>query len=368
MTLNLLSNDDSAPSVRQPTFTIDFGAGGGGGGLLSAVGLGQTAEDPWARSLVAMTVEIGLAPFVDIARLDIAADDQAPTVALDDNGSISLGYSDSSTDLVLTATVNALDYSLRGSTRVGAGNGGALLARMRVNQSYEQQSAGAIVSDLASSAAVDTDVVEDGVEFPFIVLDDRSTAYQHIVTLANKSGFVAYFTTEGKLYFGPFNEGQPVQTFTYGSDIISLQVRSVSPIVGSAKIVGQGAAGSEGQDAWSWLVKDPSSVTGEAGDGSQERLVSDATLRSSEASQAAADSIAAAGQLTAVRGFIQVPGAPQVVVGSTIEISGAPQEAANGTALVSWVSHRYDKRRGFTSVLEFNKSVGGAAGGLGGLL
>jgi hypothetical protein len=36
--------------------------------------------------------------------------------------------------------------------------------------------------------------------------------------------------------------------------------------------------------------------------------------------------------------------------------------------LVSWVSHRYDKHRGFTSLIEFNKSAGGASGGLGGLL
>ena len=64
-------------------------------------------------------------------------------------------------------------------------------------------------------------------------------------------------------------------------------------LVGAVTTVGEGAAGSQGQEAWSWLVKDPSSVTGSAGSGGPERLIQDASLRSTEAAQGAADGIVA---------------------------------------------------------------------------
>lgn len=359
-------NGDSVSAVRRPVFEVSFGNSGASGGLSAAVDLVQGADDPWARSVVMVNVESGLAPFVDIATVELAADEEAPQVALDDEGTISLGYNDSATELVFTAKVNDIGYNVRGTQRLGGVNGGVSLSRLRINQSYEQQSAGDIVSDLASQASVDTDTVESGVDFPFYVLDDRSNAYQHIATLARKCGYITYFTTEGKLYFGPYADGQAVQTFSYGVDILSLQVKETTPVVGSVTTIGEGAAGAEGQEAWGWLIKDPSAVTAEAGEGEAMRLKSDASLRSSEASQSAADSIAAAASRMALTGTIVVPGAPLVVVGSTIEIADAPNDNLNGMCMVCWVRHQYSKQQGYISVIDFSKSV--AAGGLGGLL
>lgn len=360
-------NGDSSSAVRRPVIEIDFGGGGAGGGLSAAVGLGQAADDPWARSLVLVKIETGLAPFVDVVTVNVAADEEAPEVALDDEGSISLGYNDSTTELVFTAIVNNISYNVHGTQQLKGVNGGALLSRLRINQSYEQQSAGDIVNDLASQAGVDTDTVESGIDLPFYVLDDRSNAYQHITTLARKSGYLTYFTTEGKLYFGPYADGQAVQTFNYRIDILSLQVKETTPLTESVTTIGEGAAGAEGQEAWSWLIKDPGTVTAEAGEGQQVRVISDASLRSSEASQSAADSIAGAASRTALTGTITVPGAPLVVVGSTIEIADAPHDNLNGTCMVSWVCHRYSKQQGYISVIDFNKSSA-EGGGLGGLI
>lgn len=366
MVSGFLSETTAPAAVRQPTFEVNFDGGGASGGLVAAAGLASGADNSWARSVVLVSVETGLAPFVDVVTVDVAADQEAPKVALDDEGTISLGYNDSAAELVFTAKVNDICYSVHGTQQLKGVNGGVLLSRLRINQSYEQQSAGDIVNDLASQAGVDTDTVENGVDFPFYVLDDRSNAYEHIATLARKCGYLTYFTTEGKLYFGPYADGQAVQTFSYGIDILSIQVEETMPVTGSVTTIGEGAAGSEGQDAWCWLVKDPGAVTAEAGEGEQARILSDASLRTSDASRSAAEGLADAASRMALTGTITVPGAPLVVVGSTIDIADVPYDNLNGKCMVSWVRHRYSKRQGYISVIDFCKSISG--GGPGGLL
>ena len=106
--------------------------------------------------------------------------------------------------------------SLSGATRVGAANGGATLAALRVNHSYEKRKAGEIVRDLAGEVGIDTGSIEAGPHFPFYVVDDGRSAWTHVADLAAKSGFVARFDGDGALVFGPPSAGAPAQTFTYG--------------------------------------------------------------------------------------------------------------------------------------------------------
>lgn len=362
------AGSESAPAVRRPVFEVSFGGGGpAAGGLSAAVGsvLGAGSADPWQAHVLAITLEAGLAPSVDALEIIVAVGAQAPQVAVGDTGSVSLGYADSAAELVFTGQVESVRHGVHGTTRIIATNGGAPLARLRLNQSYEQQSAGDIARDLASSAEVDTDTVENGVDLPFYVVDDRRNAYQHIAALARISGYLAGCTPEGRLRFAPFAGGQAVQTFTYGVDVLALDVTEAAPVVGAVTTVGEGAAGSQGADAWSWLVKDPAAVRGSAGAGAPERLVTRAALRSGAAAQSAAEGLANAAGQARVGGRLLVPGAPAVIVGSAIEITGAPQEALNGLFLVRQVRHRFAKGEGFTTVIDFNKADGGAAGGLG---
>jgi hypothetical protein len=335
---------------------------------LFSIGLGG-GIDEWEEALVSLTVEAGLAPFVDVATLHLADVASAPSVALADSGTIELGYEDEATEVAFTGQVEDVRYGVRGATRITATNGGAPLSKLRVNQSYEQQKAGEIVSDLAGRAGIDTDTVEDGVGFPFYAVDDRRNAYQHIAALARKSGYQAWFTPEGKLSFAPFAAGQPVQTFTYGVDVRSLEVTEAVPVMGAVTTIGEGAAGSQGQDAWSWLVKDPSSVEGNAGGGEPERQIRDASLRSGDAAQSLADGLADAAGLMRITGKLLVPGALAVAVGSTVETSEAPHDALNGPCLVRRVRHRFSKQEGFSTLVVFSKASDGSLGGLpGGLL
>jgi phage protein D len=309
-----------------------------------------------------------LAPHADLAMVSLAGDDQAPEVSMDDEGDISMGYEDDETALVFTVVVDKVCHTIHGTKHIEGINGSTALSKLRINQSYEQQNAGEIVNDLVSQASVETDTIEDGVDFPFYVIDDRQNAYQHIATLARKSGYVAYFTTEGKLYFGPLTTGQAVQTFTYGVDILSFQAAQTAAEADTFTVVGEGAAGSHGAEAWGWLVKDPASVSAQAGDGSRQRIMTYPALRSAEAVQAAADGAVDAAALTAYTGRIVVPGAPTVVIGSSIEIVEVPQDELNGSCLVMRVQHHYSKQSGFISLIDFGKSgdggFGGAVGGL----
>jgi len=346
---NLFADSSSSTAVRRP---------------LSSIGFGSSSTDVWAQSLVSVVVEDGLSPLADAVTLHLAGGASAPDVAVEDSGIVELGYEDDTTDTVFTGQVEEVRHSVQGTTWISAVNGGALLSRTRVNQSYEQQKAGDIVKDLAGRAGVDTDAVEDGADFPFYVVDDRRSAYQHVAALARKSGYLAYFTPEGKLSFVPFTAEQAVQTFTYGEDVLSLHATEAPPVVGAVTTLGEGAAGSQGQEAWSWLVKGPSSVSSSAGSGDPERLVQDASLRSGEAAQGAADSIADAADGGTLIGELLVPGSPAVVVGSAVEIVDAPQETLNGLFLVRRVRHRFSKQGGFTTLICFCSTGDGGLGGL----
>ncbi len=368
-------NNSFSSAVRQPIWALNFGSSSSeaaGGGLSGALGSNLDVGDISKQYVVSIAVETSLAPSVDVVEIYLSGGEQAPRVTIDDTGTIALGYEDSSTELILTGQIESTRHNLSRINRITATNGSATLAKLRVNQSYEQQTAGEIVNDLASLAEVETDTIEDGISFPFYVVDDRSTAYQHIANLAKKSGYLAYFTPEGKLNFAPFSAGDPVQTFTYGQDILALQLTDAAPVVGSVTTVGEGAAGSQGQDAWSWLVKDPASVQATAGEGDSEHLVSDASLRSSDAAQQVAAGLASAAAFMQLTGKLLVPGAPAVVVGSTIEITDAPQDALNGLCQVRWVRHHFSKHQGFTTQIGFSKAGEGGFGGLatvaGGLL
>jgi len=366
--LNLSGSGGGTP-FRRPVFAIEFSAGGGVGGLLGAAMALVTgpAADPWADALIGLEIELAPAPAVDWAVLRVAAVDGAPELAIGDSGTISLGYGDSEARPVIGATIDGIGRAIDGSRRITAVSGAAALSRLRVNQGFEQQSAGDIVADLADQAGVETGTLESGADFPFLALDDRGNAWEHIAALALKSGYLACFTAEGKLHFGPWPDGQPVQTFNYGDDILALEVRDRTPAVAGVRMIGAGAAGSQGKDAWAWLLKDPAAATADAGDGTAPRLIADPALRSAEAARGSAEARARAAGLMASAGTLLVAGAPSVSPTGLIAVSGAPDSALDGSYLVRRVRHGYSKAGGFATRIDICRPVE-ADGGGGGLL
>lgn len=365
----------TAPAgVRRPVFSVEAGGGdeGGIGGLAgaaaSALGLGG-ADDPWRRSVASIRSDAGVAPTVDTLEIVLSGDSQAPSVTVGDDLTISLGYEDAGPVQVFAGSIDRIRHRIDGTVVVGISNGGADLARLRLNQSYEQQKAGQIVRDLAGRVGIDGGTVEDGTELAFLAVDDRSNAWVHIGELARRCGFVASIGPDGKLGFAPAPAGSPVATFNYAVDVLALEVTDAAADLGAVTSLGEGAAGSEGRDAWAWLIKDVSAVTGSAGSGLPERVFSDGALRSRDAASAAATALAEAAAAGRKVGRLRVPGSPEVTVGSLIEIAGATSPL-NGQFVVRRVRHRFEKRAGFTTemVAVGAEGGGGLLGELGGLL
>src|SRR5207249_3276138 len=124
-----------------------------------------------------------------------------------------------------------------------------------------------------------------------------SSAWEHVARLADISGFEAWVDGDELLQFGPLQSGSPAQTFKYGEDVLELNAVEAPPSVGSVTVVGDGAAGSKGSDAWSWNAKDPSSVKSTSGSGDPVVVVRLPAVRSADAVAAAAEGIAAHAKL-----------------------------------------------------------------------
>jgi len=324
----------AAPALRRPAFEVAFGG---------------SASD-WAKALSRVTVEAGLAPAVDAVEVVLAARDDAPRAELDATGSVSLGFEDDGAVKVFTGAVRAVRRTVHGSVRVVATNAGAQLAALRVDQAYEQRSAGDIVTDLASRVGLSAQV-DNGADLPYYVVDSRASAWVHIARLAELSGLEAWVEADGTVRFTALQQGAPAQTFGYGADVLELAVVEAPAAVGSVTVVGDGAAGSKGSDAWSWNAKDASPVKGSAGSGDPAVVVRLGALRSSDAVNAAAQAIATKGKLAGLTARLLVGGAPKATVGSTIAIASAPDDALNGSWLVRGVRHRLEKARGYTTQL-----------------
>lgn len=336
--------------------TMSFSAPSGGlldsvASIASAGGisLGSEKIDPWLRSVTTIISESYLAPHVDQAKIILADDNQSPEFSLGDSGDIQLGYLDGELAKVFTGEIVNLKTSLTGEAALTVCNGGYRLSQMRLDQSFEQQSAGDIVQELADLAEVETDTIEAGVNLPFYVLDSSRNLYQHIALLAEKSGYFATINGEGKLSFKAAPKGGPLKEFHYGQDILQLTVTRTAPPIDKITLVGAGAAGSEGAEAWNWLIKDPQPVTSTLGDGSCGRLVIDPSIRSMDGLQQASAGKMYLARIQTVKAQLRVLGSGEIQAGCKVELLDMTREQLNGTGIVESVRHYYSKEQGFIS-------------------
>ncbi len=290
--------------------------------------------------LLSVTVDTGLAPGVDVADVRIAGD--PPSVG--DSGTIELGYD--STSVVFTGTVDSVSLGVHGVTRIVAANAGTALARVRVNRAYEQQKAGDVVSDLAGEAGASTGDVRPGADLAYFVVDDRRGGWTQVAELAALSGCLAFVTPDGDVTMAPPAAGPPSTTFAYGVDVLELSAGPRAPVVGAVTVIGEGAAGSQGSDAWSWLVKDPTAVTAAGTGDGPARQRSEPELRSAASVQAAALGLPQG----ALAGHVLVPGAQDVAAGGAILVTGA---SVDGPLLVHGVRHHFSRTEGFTTRIRF---------------
>jgi phage protein D len=325
--------------------------------------LGSTTIDSGAvlsaRLVLALRADADLA--TPAAALDAwLGNPQGISVVPGDAAKLEAGY-DTSLTTVFTGTVERVQPDLA-QLHIQALSDVTHLLRLRVNQVYDNQTAGQIVSDLAGQAGISTGTIQDGLDLPFYMVDDARQAYHHCRDLAERSGFDLYTTPDGQLTFAAFNKLTPDHVFIYAQDVLRLEVATAPQPVQRVEVWGESPASVEGVEAASWLTRDFSDALGAAGSGTTLRL-SDPAIRTRDAAQASA-----AGRLAVVTrrstfGVAIVLGAAEVALGDAVTFLRTPDNRLSGVLQVKRVTHSCSKTDGFTTRLE----LWGSGGGLGGL-
>jgi phage protein D len=302
------------PAVRRPTFDVT---------------IGSSPADTWRPHVAALLVSGVLGPDVGAASVVIAGDG-APGVEPGDPATVALGFTHSGTTLVMTGHVAAVTETLDGTRRITVHDAAADLARFRLDQSYVQQNAGEVVRDLATRAGVTIARADAGATYPSVVVDGRHGAWRHIAALARRSGLLARIDAAGHLVVAPPDTASVV-TLDPTSEVLDLRATRWHDVPDAVSVIGEGAAGAHGADAWAWLVCDASSVTADAG-GSGGVRVGDPALRSPDAVRAAAEAELTARQRLASTCRVRLAGLADVRPGGTVEVAGGPGGGLAGAA------------------------------------
>jgi phage protein D len=355
-------------ALLTPAYKLTFRQAGGGDPLASlssaaasVLGSGgkviDTTTKPQASTVTGLTVELGMdgaADAVTLAMGQVGHFRPAVAQAVD----VELGYADDGgLSKVVTATIVEADPDLLRRRVVAHGAARALL-RTRLDRTFENRTAGDIVRALADAAGVPVATADAGILFPAYVVDGRRSAYEHVGHLAALCGFDRYVDTDGKLVFAFFAGGRTVHVFEYGRHILELELRQRTPDAAAVVAWGESPGAGRGDDSWAWLTKDFGPYKGTAGSGTPSQLLERTALRTGRAAAQAAQAALTTITRRARQGSLLVTGAPQVRLGDALRIANTPEQDQQGTFQVRAVTHRVDKRGGFTSVIRFRSIEG----------
>jgi phage protein D len=274
----------------------------------------------------------------------------------DDAVKVELGYADDKKTLtqVTTGAVAELDPTLV-HTRVVGYSPASLLLRTFNDQTYERKAAGDIVKNLCKQAGVDVATVDAGITFDAYVVDGRRSVYQHIEDLAALCGVDVYINADGKLVFEKFVGGKTVHVLEFAKHILDLEVHQTPASAAQVQAWGEGPGAGKGNEAWAWLTKDFGGLKGTAGSGMPASLLERPAIRTADAAKTAAQADFARIERRALRGRVLTWGSPQIKLGDAVQLRNVPDNPANQPVQVRAITHRIDKRYGFTSSIEFRK-------------
>lgn len=325
-------------SLQYPTFEIVTAA--------------QTIGSQMSWAPVTLLVETDLLPGTDRFRLEFSGVPEL-SFEMEETLSLSLGYGEENLQII-KGPVSRISKTLTTVTVEGM-SPLTKLTDFRLAQAYEGQKAGEIVSDLCSAAGVETGTVEPGVAFPHYYLDRDKNALEQIHDLARKNGFVCFMNPEGKLHFGKAAGTQ--HQLTYGENLLSFVQISVQKPYSGVRVFGESPAGTEGDEAASWLTRNEDVVKGEAGDMSGPVLyITDESLRTQEASSIRAEAEFARLEKGTLTGRLTMLGNPALIPGDTLKITGAPGISPDRGLMITRVSHALSPAGGFVTTADFNEA------------
>lgn len=265
---------------------------------------------------------------------------------------IKLGYG-TTTELVFTGRVESLEWSIDRVT-IHSVSAFQSLTSARFNLLYEKPNAGEIVKDIASTRLkLKVENVESGLKFSVYALGDRTSAYDHLRSIANQCGFDLYANPQDKVVFALY-KAATTHKLTYGIDILSLTLTQPTEGVTGIEVYGESPSSQgQGDQAYSWLTK--KEVKGSAGKKSGVLLrLDDPTARTQDLAGKIAKSVLATKQQKP-RGHIKVLGDAKLKLGDGIEIAKMPLSQQNGTFKITGVKHRLNRQQGFYTAIDWEE-------------
>ena len=266
-----------------------------------------------------------------------------------DELSVQLGYREELED-VFSGFINDVENEITGIRVLGLDSASKLLA-LRVNQVYEGQNAGQIVSDLARKAGIIVEEAADGIRFPQYTVDDSKNAYEHMKDLANKCGFNLYMNVKNQIVFKRY-ERKELHVLEYGKNIVQIEANKHEPSFTQVFVRGESPASFRGADKAHWLTK--RLVEGSAGSGGNRLLLVDPAAKDRDM----ADKIAEARLnelMKTLSGNVKIIGNTAIDLCDTIEIRGLKQTHINGEYQVQSVEHVLNRREGFITIVGFKR-------------
>jgi hypothetical protein len=255
---------------------------------------------------------------------------------------IFLGNNDSRQE-VFSGSIESIHQEINTTRIISIGQASKLM-RLRVNRVFLNQTTGKITSSIAKAAGIPTNEVSNGINLPYYVVDERRSAFEHILKLAEFSGYNVFFNA-GKLEFKPFSQSKN-HIFTFGTDILWIEAYNRSPLFYGAQVAGESPASVKGLETAHWLTKQQV----RASSGSDAFLSTlDSSLKEKETVQTVADSKTLT--LTRNRGIsLKVVGNSDVNLGDTVLLKNLSL-VISGTLEVVSFEHRLSKTDGFTTII-----------------
>jgi hypothetical protein len=279
---------------------------------------------------------------------------------------VALGLGEDPTP-VFTGEIDSVRATSNGAI-VSAGDALARLANSFGAGTYSEQSPGQILGDLLAQAELSAGTLDELPALASYVLFPGLSLLHHARVLADTFGASLFADAAGKVHLLAPDTTGDTHSFSYGRDILDLDLCHAPATRSGVDVWGEGAASTQGSDKAHWLPDELEGVKGDAdlsGDpvfaspaALRRVLVRDGALRTGDIAGKAATGRAAA-LVRGVRGSLDVAGAATVAPGDIVAITDLPatHPARSLPGLdklrVRRVRHRLDLQRGFTTRMEF---------------
>jgi len=307
------------------------------------IGSEKFSVDSKPNRLVSVKAALGIGLPTDRCEVLLAHND-GYNFKRGDSVKVALGYD---TDLkpVFSGLVEEIEHLLSKVKVIALGFAVSLL-RLRFNRVYLNQTAGKIVSDIAKEAKVKVKKTSDGVSFPTYVVDGATNAYEHVLKLAERCNFDAYFTEDEQLVFKEWGGGKNT-SLQYGSEIIGVRSLHFSPLYDGTRVYGESPSSMKGSDTSHWLAKQE--VKGEAGAKTTFQM-EDPAVRDKKTAETVAR--AKTHRLEYTFGVaVETVGNAGIRLGDTITLKDVPLPNVGGQLEVRGVQHYLGKAKGFTTTI-----------------